>query len=47
MLADHESEAGILRLDPENLDDDAVATIVEAFRRCARPAGGSDVQTSS
>jgi len=35
MLGDHEAEAGILRLDPENLDEDAVTAIVEAFRRVA------------
>lgn len=47
MLADHESGAGILRLDPENLDDDGVAVIVDAFRRCGRPAQDENVQTSS
>ena len=47
MLADHESEAGILRLDPENLDDDAVVAIVDAFARCGRPAQGGYVQTST
>lgn len=36
MLGDHEAEAGILRLDPENLDEPAAAALIEAFRRCAR-----------
>lgn len=35
MLGDHEAEAGILRLDPENLDEAAVDAVIEAFRRCA------------
>jgi D-glucosaminate-6-phosphate ammonia-lyase len=36
MLGDHEAEAGILRLDPENLDEGTVVALVDAFRRCAR-----------
>jgi L-seryl-tRNA(Ser) seleniumtransferase len=36
MLGDHDAERGILRLDPENLDDASVDQVVEAFRRCAR-----------
>lgn len=36
MLDDHEAEAGILRLDPENLDEPAAAAVIDAFRRCAR-----------
>ncbi len=47
MLADHEAEAGILRLDPENLDEDAVAAIVEAFERCGRQTWSGSVQTST
>lgn len=35
MLGDHEAEAGILRLDPENLDETAVDAVIEAFRRSA------------
>jgi D-glucosaminate-6-phosphate ammonia-lyase len=36
MLADHEAEAGILRLDPENLDNAGVSMVVAAFRETAR-----------
>jgi seryl-tRNA(Sec) selenium transferase len=36
MLGDHDAEAGILRLDPENLDEAAVDAIVDAFKRSAR-----------
>ncbi len=32
MLGDHDAEAGVLRLDPENLDAAGVDAIVEAFR---------------
>lgn len=32
MLADHEAEDGILRLDPENLDERSAALVIEAFR---------------
>ncbi len=32
MLGDHEAETGILRLDPENLDETAVDAVIEAFR---------------
>ncbi len=35
MLGDHDSEAGVLRLDPENLDESTVTALIEAFRRCA------------
>lgn len=35
MLADHEAERGILRLDPENLDDASVGLVIGAFRRLA------------
>jgi D-glucosaminate-6-phosphate ammonia-lyase len=35
MLADHEAEDGILRLDPENLDELSVTLVVEAFRGAA------------
>jgi seryl-tRNA(Sec) selenium transferase len=47
MLADHEAEAGILRLDPENLDEEAVVAIVEAFERCGRQSRSGSVQTST
>jgi D-glucosaminate-6-phosphate ammonia-lyase len=33
MLGDHDAEAGILRLDPENLDERSVSLLIEAFRR--------------
>ena len=36
MLGDHEAEAGILRLDPENLDEPAVEAVIAAFKRAAR-----------
>lgn len=36
MLGDHDAEGGILRLDPENLDEPAVTALIDAFRRCAR-----------
>jgi L-seryl-tRNA(Ser) seleniumtransferase len=36
MLGDHDAEAGILRLDPENLDEPTVTALIDAFRRCAR-----------
>ncbi len=36
VLGDHEAEAGILRLDPENLDEPSVDAVIAAFRR-ARP----------
>ena len=36
MLGDHDAERGILRLDPENLDDTSAALVVDAFRRLAR-----------
>jgi D-glucosaminate-6-phosphate ammonia-lyase len=35
MLGDHDAERGILRLDPENLDDTSVDQVIEAFRRVA------------
>lgn len=35
MLGDHDAERGILRLDPENLDEASVDAVIEAFRRCA------------
>jgi len=35
MVADHDAERGILRLDPENLDDASAGVVVEAFRRLA------------
>jgi L-seryl-tRNA(Ser) seleniumtransferase len=35
MLGDHDAEAGILRLDPENLDERSVSLVIEAFRRLA------------
>jgi L-seryl-tRNA(Ser) seleniumtransferase len=40
MLADHEAQRGILRLDPENLDEASAALVVEAFRRCALTGAG-------
>ena len=36
MVGDHDAESGVLRLDPENLDDHGVAAIVSAFRHGAR-----------
>jgi L-seryl-tRNA(Ser) seleniumtransferase len=36
MLGDHDAERGILRLDPENLDEAAVDLVIDAFRRSAR-----------
>jgi L-seryl-tRNA(Ser) seleniumtransferase len=36
MLGDHDAERGILRLDPENLDEAAVDLLIDAFRRSAR-----------
>lgn len=36
MLGDHDAEAGILRLDPENLDESTVTALIDAFRRCSR-----------
>ena len=36
MLGDHEAEAGLLRLDPENLDTAGVAGVVAAFGELAR-----------
>jgi L-seryl-tRNA(Ser) seleniumtransferase len=36
VVGDHEAEAGILRLDPENLDEQAVDAVVAAFKG-ARP----------
>ena len=33
MLGDHDAEAGILRLDPENLDDTSVTALIGAFQR--------------
>jgi L-seryl-tRNA(Ser) seleniumtransferase len=35
LLGDHDAEAGILRLDPENLDPASAAKVVEAFRAVA------------
>lgn len=35
MLADHDAERGILRLDPENLDQAAADAVVSAFRQVA------------
>ena len=35
MLGDHEAERGILRLDPENLDETSAGFVVEAFRSLA------------
>lgn len=40
MLADHEAERGILRLDPENLDDVSAGLVIEAFRRVAGTGRG-------
>ena len=36
MLDDHDAEDGILRLDPENLDEPSAVLVVEAFRRGRR-----------
>ena len=36
VVADHEAEAGIIRLDPENLDEPSVDAVVAAFQS-ARP----------
>ena len=33
VLGDHEAEAGILRLDPENLDDASVDAVIAAFKQ--------------
>lgn len=35
MVADHEANGGVLRLDPENLTAGDVDRLVDAFRRCA------------
>ena len=35
VVGDHDAEAGILRLDPENLDDRAVDAVIAAFKRAA------------
>lgn len=35
MVADHEAERGILKLDPENLTTADVDALIEVFRRCA------------
>ena len=36
MLGDHDAERGILRLDPENLDDTSAGLVIDAFRRLVR-----------
>ena len=36
MVGDHDAGAGIIRLDPENLDEAAADAVIEAFGRCAR-----------
>ena len=36
MVGDHDAGAGIIRLDPENLDEATTDAVIEAFRRCAR-----------
>jgi D-glucosaminate-6-phosphate ammonia-lyase len=38
MLGDHDAEQGILRLDPENLDETSASLVVEAFSRLAQVA---------
>jgi L-seryl-tRNA(Ser) seleniumtransferase len=35
MLSDHDAEQGVLRLDPENLDDASADLVIDAFRRLA------------
>lgn len=41
MVGDHDAARGILRLDPENLDEGSAGLVVEAFRRLARSSRGS------
>lgn len=36
LLGDHDAETGVLRLDPENLDEATATALIEAFRRFAR-----------
>jgi hypothetical protein len=35
MVSDHDAEQGVLRLDPENLDDASADLVIDAFRRLA------------
>jgi hypothetical protein len=36
MIGDHDAETGLLRLDPENLDEAGADEVVAAFRALAR-----------